>query len=98
MASIQAAYHPLEQAAAAFTAAAGEVDVLLAMVDGPAGTDSGDATVNAGIAHIAQDLRGGLAWAATTLRAEGERLRGARFTYDATDSSLMPPHGQGRAR
>jgi hypothetical protein len=70
MASIQAAYHPLEQAAAAFTAAAGEVDVLLAMVDGPARTDSGDATVNAGIVHIAQDLRGGLAWAATTLRAE----------------------------
>ena len=98
MASIQAAYNPLEQAAAAFTAAAGEVDVLLSMVDGSARTDSGDATVNAGIVHIAQDLRGGLAWTATTLRAEGERLRSARFTYDATDSSLMPLHGQGRAR
>jgi hypothetical protein len=90
MTEIRATYDPLEQAAAAFIAAAGQVDALLPRVDGPAGADSGDAAVNDGIAHIVQDLRGGLARTATELRSTGELLGSARFTYDQTDRSAMP--------
>jgi hypothetical protein len=90
MTEIRATYDPLEQAAAAFIAAAGQVDALLPRVDGPAGADSGDAAVNDGIARIASDLRGDLATAATTLRSTGQLLDAARLCYDDTDRSLMP--------